>query len=289
MKTGVIGLGTMGAAMARNLHKSNKLHCAWNRTLSKAKQLAETYKLPIASRLGSCATECDLLILSLSADSDVIEVVEALRPDLNAGTLVVDTSTTSVDTAVHISERLASVGCNFVDAPVSGGSEGARKGTLVMMAGGDKAHIDSMEDALSPVYSKLVHMGDTGSGQATKSVNQLMMAGINQAVTESLAFGSAQNLDMDKLIDLVGSGAAGNWFLSHRGKSMLEHSFNPGFRMVLHHKDLLICKEIAKSLGVQLPLIEMTLIHYQRLMDTGYGDEDISALFRSKQMTYEKT
>jgi 3-hydroxyisobutyrate dehydrogenase len=114
-----------------------------------------------------------------------------------------------------------------------------------------------------------------------------MAAGINQAVTEALAFAEAQGLPLDKVIDVVGSGAAGNWFLDHRGRSMVERRFTPGFKVTLHHKDLQICQQMAQQFGVSLPVVEMTLIHYRRLMEAGFGDEDISALFRHKRALFK--
>jgi len=134
----------------------------------------------------------------------------------------------------------------------------------------------------------VTHMGPVGAGQATKAVNQIMAAGINQAVTEALAFGQAMGLDMRKVIDVVGGGAAGNWFLSHRGPTMVEDVFKPGFKVALHHKDLSICKRMAAGLNVALPVVEMTLVHYQRLMQAGYGEEDISALYRLKREMFAK-
>ena len=116
---------------------------------------------------------------------------------------------------------------------------------------------------------------------------QVMAAGINQAVTEALAFAEALDLPLDRVIDVVGSGAAGNWFLQHRGASMTQGKFDPGFRVALHHKDLAICKQMAEQFDTALPVVEMTLIHYRRLMEAGFGDEDISALFREKQKLFD--
>lgn len=132
-------------------------------------------------------------------------------------------------------------------------------------------------------------MGPVGAGQATKAVNQLMAAGINQAVTEALAFANALELPLGKVIEVTGSGAAGNWFLDHRGPTMTQGKYDPGFRVALHHKDLTICKHMAEQFDVALPVVEMTLIHYRRLMAAGYGDEDISALFREKLGLFDKT
>jgi 3-hydroxyisobutyrate dehydrogenase len=116
-----------------------------------------------------------------------------------------------------------------------------------------------------------------------------MAAGINQAVSESLAFAQALGLPLDKVIEVVGSGAAGNWFLTHRGPTMAQQTFTPGFRVALHHKDLAICKQMAAEFDVTLPLVEMTLIHYRRLMEAGFGDEDISALYREKRKLFAET
>jgi 3-hydroxyisobutyrate dehydrogenase len=131
-------------------------------------------------------------------------------------------------------------------------------------------------------------MGPVGAGQATKAVNQIMAAGINQAVTEALAFAEAMELPMDKVIDVVGGGAAANWFLSHRGPSMVAQRFAPGFKLSLHKKDLEICRRMLEAAGGRrLPVVEMTLVHYQRLVEAGFGDEDISALYREKKSMFE--
>jgi 3-hydroxyisobutyrate dehydrogenase len=187
-----------------------------------------------------------------------------------------------------VANSLAGCGASFCDAPVSGGVEGARNGTLAMMVGGDAGVLDSVRPLLESMAARIEHMGPVGSGQATKAVNQIMAAGINQAVTEALAFARAQQLPMDKVIDVIGSGAAANWFLQHRGSSMLDDRFEPGFKVALHHKDLAICKQMSQALGVSLPLVEMTLIHYRRLIDAGFGEEDISALFREKTALFNK-
>jgi 3-hydroxyisobutyrate dehydrogenase len=199
------------------------------------------------------------------------------------GMVVVDTSTVSRDTACEAAARLQKVKAEFLDAPVSGGMEGARKGTLAMMVGGDAEVLNQVRPVLDSIAGRIEHMGPVGAGQATKAVNQIMAAGINQAVSEALAFAGALELPLDKVIEVVGSGAAGNWFLMHRGPTMTHGNYEPGFRVALHHKDLAICKQMAEHFDVSLPVVEMTLIHYRRLMDAGLGDLDISALHREKQ------
>lgn len=287
MRTGVIGLGGMGAPMARNLQRAGLLETVWNRTRATAEALAAELGVPAAFDPAELAGRCELVILSVSADADVLEMVDAILTGLKPGSVVIDTSTVSRETARAAAENVAAGGGAFLDAPVSGGVEGACQGTLAMMVGGDAAVLERVRPVLQAVASRITHMGPAGAGQATKAVNQIMAAGINQAVTEALAFARAHDLPMDRVIEVVGSGAAGNWFLDHRGRSMVERRFAPGFKVTLHHKDLQICQQMAQEFGVALPVVEMTLIHYRRLMEAGCGDEDISALFRQKSALFE--
>ena len=284
MKTGVIGLGAMGAYMARNLARAGHLETVYNRTLSTAETVAKECECLVSSSPAELAKQCELIIICVSRDEDVLEMVNAIKIDINPDTIVVDTSTVNSDTAKQATALLNETNANFLDCPVSGGVEGAKNGTLAMMVGGDDAILENARPVLNAIAGNIVYIGPSGSGQATKAVNQIMAAGINQAVTEALAFGKAMGLPMDKVVEIVSTGAAGNWFLEHRGKTMLAGTYEPGFKLSLHHKDLSICQTMSKSIsGNAFPIIEMTLIHYQRLMDEGYGDEDISALFRLKQ------
>lgn len=284
MKTGVIGLGAMGANMARNLARAGYLETVYNRTSSTAETVAKECGCSISSSPAEVAKQCELIVICVSRDDDVLEMVNAIKSDIKAKTIVVDTSTVSSDTAKQATALLNEANAHFLDCPVSGGVEGARKGTLAMMVGGDEEILEKARSTLDAIAGNIVYIGPSGSGQATKAVNQIMAAGMNQAVTEALAFGKAMGLPMDKVVDIVSTGAAGNWFLDHRGKTMLAGTFEPGFKLRLHHKDLTICQTMTKSISENgLPIIEMTLLHYQRLMDEGFGDEDISALFRLKQ------
>lgn len=289
MKTGVIGLGAMGAPMARNLHKACYLETVWNRTADKSLQFGAETGVAVAADPAELASRCELVVLSVQADADVLEMVQALLPGLHTGTVVLDTSTVSRETAVRAAGLLQTAGAVFLDGPVSGGIEGARQGALAMMIGGDAAVIERISPVLNAIAGRVEHMGPVGAGQATKAVNQVMAAGINQAVTEALAFAQAMDLPLDKVIEVTGSGAAGNWFLDHRGRTMTQGMFAPGFRVALHHKDLAICKQMAEKFDVALPVVEMTLIHYRRLMEAGYGDEDISSLFREKRGMFVKS
>ena len=287
IKTSVIGLGAMGAGMAGNLHRAGMLAGAWNRTRERGLAAAETHGFQLTDSLQSAAQAADLVITSVSADEDLMQITEQLAPLLQAGNVVLDTSTVSSATAQRVADMYEAHGIHFLDGPVSGGKEGAEKATMVMMIGGDQNVLQQIMPALEVISRQVTHMGPVGSGQATKAVNQIMVAGINQAVTEALAFGQNRGLDMDKVIDVVGGGAAGNWFLDHRGRSMCNGTFAPGFRMALHHKDLKICQGMLAENAIQLPVVEMTLVHYERLIEQGFGDEDISALFRLKKEIFE--
>jgi 3-hydroxyisobutyrate dehydrogenase len=288
MKTGVIGLGAMGANMARNLARAGHLETVYNRTLSTTETVAKECECSVSSSPAELAKQCELIVICVSRDDDVLEMVNAIKTEIGADTIVVDTSTVSSETAKQATSILKEANAHFLDCPVSGGVEGAKNGTLAMMVGGEEEILEKARATLNAIAGNIVYIGPSGSGQATKAVNQIMAAGINQAVTEALAFGKAMGLPMDRVVDIVSTGAAGNWFLDHRGKTMLAGTYEPGFKLGLHHKDLAICQSMTKSISKKaLPIIEMTLIHYQRLMDEGYGDEDISALFRLKQKNLE--
>ena len=285
MKVGVIGLGAMGTGMARNLAKAGFLSGVYNRTSIKADDLANQLAITAYSTISDLAADVELIISCVSADADLLEVVNAIANSSNSKLIVIDTSTVSRQTAQQAAILLAEQRISFLDAPVSGGVEGANKGTLAMMVGGDIDVLNQVRPVLEAISARILHLGEHGAGQACKAVNQIMAAGINQAVCEALAFADAQNLDLAKVIEVVSGGAAGNWFLQHRGHTMSQDSFNPGFKLALHHKDLLICQQMAQQAEIPSPLTDNTLADYAQLMQQGHGNEDISALFRLKRKT----
>ncbi|MGZ5577205.1 MAG: NAD(P)-dependent oxidoreductase [Methylobacter sp.] len=282
MKAGMIGLGAMGIGMARNIAKAGYLAGVYNRTAAIAQSLAEELEVIAFGQPEELAADVDVVLICVSADQDVLTVVDAIAKTVKPGTVVVDMSTVSSDTAKQAATILAEKQAAFLDAPVSGGVEGAKNGALAMMVGGDAEALEQARPVLEAMTRRIMHMGPTGSGQAAKAVNQIMAAGINQAVTEALAFAQAQNLPMDKVIEVISGGAAGNWFLQHRGATMTQGVFAPGFKLALHHKDLKICQSMAQQTGASTTLIDMTIADYERLMAQSYGDEDISALYRLK-------
>ena len=206
MKIGMIGLGAMGNGMARNLANSNLLTAVYNRTVVKANDLAVELNVSVCTSVEQLAMQVDIVLLCISDDEAVLQVVSELAEALKPESVVIDMSTVSSETAKESAALLLQKQVAFLDAPVSGGVEGAIKGTLSIMVGGDKTVLDKVSYILETMSSRIVYMGETGAGQGTKAVNQIMAAGINQAVCEALAFGKSQGLALDKVIDVVSAG-----------------------------------------------------------------------------------
>lgn len=217
----------------------------------------------------------------------MLDVVRALAPGLASGSLVIDCSTVSADTARNAADLLGKRGVEFLDCPVSGGVEGAREGTLAVMAGGTTEAFERAQPVLAAIGRTITHFGPTGSGQAAKATNQIMCAGIIEAVSEAMAFARAQGLPLEKLIETLGKGAGTSWYFVHRAPNMARGSYPAGFRVRLHAKDLGICRDMAARFGVALPVVERMLSEYAELVSRGYGDEDISATFRLKAELFE--
>lgn len=287
MRAGFIGLGAMGLPMARNLHRAGLLHAVWSRTPEKALAFVTETGCRACADPADLARACDTIVICVSADADLLAVVDALGDGLRPGMLVIDCTTTSADAAREADARLRPLGVDFLDCPVTGGTEGARQGTLAILAGGDEAAFQRARPVLDALGSTVVRFGPVGAGQAAKAVNQIMVAGIAQAVTEALAFAQAEGLPLMPLIETLSKGAAGSWFLEKRGPNAVKGEYPLGFKVRLHQKDLEICRRMAERHGVRLPIVEMTLLHYRRLLANAEQDEDISSLFRLKAALFE--
>ena len=272
----------MGAHMARNLHKAGLLATVWNRTAEKARMLGTELAIPASTSLAELAGQVDAVVSCVSADADVLEVTAALAPSLAAGALVIDCSTIAADTARRAADLLRSTGAAFLDCPVSGGVEGARDATLAIMCGGDPQAFERARPVLAAMGRTVTLFGPVGNGQAAKATNQIMCAGIIEAVAEAMAFARAQGLPLEKLIETLGKGAGSSWYFVHRAPNMVQGSYPAGFRVRLHAKDLSICRDMAARFGVSLPVVERMLGEYAELIARGHGDEDISATFRLK-------
>ena len=190
---------------------------------------------------------CDVIVLCVAADQDVLQVIDALTQGLRPGALVIDCSTVSADTARTAAARLAAQGVDFVDAPVSGGVEGARDGTLAVMAGGTPEAFARALPVLQAMGRTVAHFGPSGAGQAAKATNQIMCAGVIQAVAEAMAFAKAQGLPLAQLIETLGKGAGSSWYFVNRAPNIVRDAFPAGFRVRLHAKDLRICHDMAAT------------------------------------------
>ena len=280
MQTGFVGLGAMGANMARNLHRAGLLTGVWNRSRGKATELAQELRCHAFADLAELAGNCEAVVICVSADDDLRGVVAGLDPGLSPNMLVIDCSTVGAGTAREMHARLATIGVGFLDCPVSGGVEGARAGSLAIMVGGDEAEFSRALPILEKLGKTITYFGASGVGQAAKATNQIMCGGIIQAVAEAMAFAHAEGLPLDRLIDTLGKGAGSSWYFVNRAPFMANGRFPAGFRVRLHDKDLKICRGMAAQRGATLPVVESTLAQYERLIAQGFGDEDISAVYR---------
>ena len=288
IQAGVIGLGAMGAPMARNLAGQDLLVSVWNRTGSRAVSIAAELNVAAAESPRQLAAGCNIVLICVSADDDLLQVTGQLMPGLAKGSIVVDTSTVNPATAKKVAGLLAKKGVGFIDAPVSGGVEGAINARLSVMAGGDSADLLRIRPVLEAISATITHMGPVGSGQATKAVNQVIIGGVAEAVCEALALSEKLNLPSERLLSVLGAGAAGSWFLEHRGHSMLQDRFEQGFKLELLLKDLKIIRALARELDISMTTVESAISDYEQLVAAGDGDNDISGLIRLKRNPADK-
>src|ERR1700686_1112034 len=289
MPVGFVGLGALGAYRARNLPRAGMLTAVGNRTAEKARTLASELSVAAPATLEQLAAGIDAVVSCVSADADVLEVARALASGLKPGTLMLDCSTIGAETARQAAGLLVARGVEFLDCPVSGGVEGARDATLAIMAGGTPAGFERALPILQALGRTITHFGPTGSGQDAKATNQIMCAGIIEAVGGAMAFARAQGLPLDKLIDPPGKGAGSSWYFVHRAPNMVRGTFPAGFRVRLHAKDLRICHEMAARFGVALPVVERMLAEYADLVARGYGEGETPATYRLKAELFEPT
>ena len=283
LEVGFVGLGAIGLPMAGHLSRAGLLRAVGNRSHGKAATAAQELSAAAPATVGELAALCNVIALCVPADGDVLDLVREIAAHAQPGTIVIDHSTDSSVTAKSAQSMLVDVGCAFLDAPVSGGVEGAKNGKLSVMVGGDADTLARVRPVLECYALRISHMGAVGAGQNTKAVNQVLVAGIAQAVCEGLALAEKLGLDPERLLPTLGAGAAGNWFLEKRGATMLRDEFDVGFKLALLHKDLKIVRELAVAADTDRTIIEKSLADYAVLMAQGHGDEDISALIRLKR------
>jgi 3-hydroxyisobutyrate dehydrogenase-like beta-hydroxyacid dehydrogenase len=282
-RVGFAGLGTMGRSMAANLVRAGAPLTVWNRTPGRASELLELGAREAATP-ADLAAAADVVVVCVSDTPDVEAVLfdsggvaDGARP----GSLVIDCSTISPDATRDFGRRLAERGVAMVDAPVSGGPEGARLGTLTVFAGGADADMARAHPILDAVGKTITHMGPLGSGQAAKAVNQVIVSGVYLGVAEGLVLGIRAGLDPHQLVAALSGGAAQSWILANRSGRMIDDEYPLGFRMALHRKDLRIALEMAERLRLDLPVAGLAAYIEDELMAAGFGDEDMSALARA--------
>jgi 3-hydroxyisobutyrate dehydrogenase len=282
-RIGFVGLGTMGAAMAANVVRAGFPLTAWNRTPGRAPELVDL-GAAIAESPAALAAESDIVVICVSDTSDVEAVLfgpDGVAEGAREGTLVVDCSTIAPSGSWKFAERLDGLGLAMVDAPVSGGSEGARNATLTIFVGGHERDVERARPVLTAMGRTITHVGPIGAGQAVKAVNQVIIAGTYLGVAEGIVLAIKAGLDVEQVIGALGGGAAQSWVLANRSGRMLDNDYPPGFKLSLHRKDLGIALGLADQLGVSLPLTALTAALESGLVAQGHGDEDMSALARA--------
>ena len=277
-----VGLGTMGYPMAGHLSRSELFNVSvFNRTSEKSAQWGEAYEGRVALTIEDAVKDADVVITCTGRDEDMMEIVfsdDGMMPYLKKGSIFIDHTTTSFKLAKHLNESLKDKNISFIDAPVSGGEAGAINGVLSVMAGGD-AHILDACDSIIKTYSKSITlMGDSGSGQLAKMVNQICIAGLLQGLSEGLLFAESENLNMDKLLSAISGGAAQSWQMVNRGKTMHQREFDFGFAIKWMVKDLGYCLDQPEGNNTKLTFTQEVYDRYTNLMDKGHTYSDTSAL-----------
>jgi 3-hydroxyisobutyrate dehydrogenase len=283
MKVAFIGLGTMGIPMALNILNAGFELTVHNRSRDKEEITVKAGALRVGSPR-EAAAGAEIIITCVSDTPDVEAIILGENGVIHGardGSIVVDMSTISPSATRRIAEKLGKKGVKMLDAPVSGGSEGAQKGTLSIMVGGDPEDLEKVDSVLKAMGKIITHVGPVGAGQLTKAINQIIVGGTYWSVAEGVTLGIKAGLDMDKVLQAVGSGAASSWPLINRSGNMIQNSYPLGFKVKLHRKDLNIALEIARELGVTLPLAAYIEQVETGLIARGHEDEDLSALARS--------
>lgn len=278
-----IGLGTMGTPMAANLVRKGFQVIVHNRTRSKEEPLAEMGASRAASP-AEAAEGAEIVILIVSDTPDVDEILfgpSGVADAASPGTIVIDMSTIDPEAARKFATRLARKKIRMIDAPVSGGTEGAQAGTLSIMAGGDAEDIARVRPVLEGMGSQITHVGPVGSGQMAKAINQVIVGGTLLAVAEGMVLGMKAGVDMDRVLEAIQAGAAGSWALANRASRMIAGEFPLGFKLTLHRKDLAIALSTAAQLGVELPGAALVASLEDYLVSKSLGNNDVSVLVRA--------
>jgi 3-hydroxyisobutyrate dehydrogenase len=282
-RVGFVGLGTMGAAMAANIAGAGFPLTVWNRSSGRADPL-------LAAGATEARTPADVarsaaMVVTCVSDTPDVEAVlfgpDGIATARRDGLLVIDCSTISPSATRDFAARLAEVGATLVDAPVSGGSEGAQKGTLSIFVGGDAAAVDRARPVLEAMGKTITHVGPVGAGQAVKAVNQVILAGTYLGVAEGIVLAMKAGLDVEQVVGALSGGAAQSWVLANRSGRMIANEYPLGFKVALHRKDLGIALDLARETGSALPVAALCEQIEAGLVSGGHADDDMSAVARS--------
>jgi 3-hydroxyisobutyrate dehydrogenase len=269
--------------MALNILKAGHAVTVHNRSREKEIPLADA-GAQRADTPAAAAVNADIVVTCVSDTPDVEAIVlgeNGVVQGAPRGAIVIDMSTISPTATRRIAKALSARGIRMLDAPVSGGSEGARKGTLSIMVGGEPLDLEKARPVLEAMGTTITHIGAIGAGQMTKAINQIVVAGTYWSVAEGIALGLKAGLDMVKVVAAVGGGAAGSWAMVNRSGNMVKNDYPLGFKVQLHRKDLTIALEVARELGVTLPVAAYVEQAETGLIACGHGDEDISVIARA--------
>ena len=279
MKTAFIGLGAMGGPMAAHLLAKGHALCVFNRSPAKTRAWLDAHPgAAMAETVAGVVAGAELVALCVGNDADVRATVQAALPALAPGAVIVDHTTTSAELAREMSALCAPVGVAFIDAPVSGGEVGAQKGQLTVMCGGDAAAFERVQPVLMSYAKAVTLLGGSGSGQLAKMVNQICIAGLVQGLAEALAFGERAGLDMPRVLDVIGKGAAQSWQMEQRGATMLRDEFDFGFAVDWMRKDLGLVLDESRRNGAKLPVTAVVDQFYSEVQASGGNRFDTSSL-----------
>ena len=279
---GFIGLGVMGSPMAGHLSKQHEIR-VFNRSLEKTKSWIKKYSGSECRSIKEISKVSDILFLCVGNDNDVREIIsdkDGALEHLKSGSCIVDHTTTSADLAKEMNNLLSTKNINYLDAPVSGGQAGAESGQLSIMVGGKNELYEELKDILM-TYSKFIkYMGETGSGQLTKMVNQICIAGLLQGLAEGMNFSEKAGLNSKDVLEVISKGAAQSWQMENRWHTMLEDEFDHGFAVDLMRKDLDIVIKKAEHENISLEVTKIVNDYYKEIQKSGGGKWDTSSLYK---------
>jgi 3-hydroxyisobutyrate dehydrogenase-like beta-hydroxyacid dehydrogenase len=280
-KVTFVGLGVMGYPMAGHLKNNNFEVTVFNRTREKSDDWVKKYQGLAETTPGKASQNSEIVFICVGRDDDLREVMEGHDGIINSvkeNTIIVDHTTTSANIAKEYSNICKSRKLHFLDAPISGGQAGAENGQLSIMIGGEESPFEEVKPVLASYGKAIELIGPSGSGQLTKMINQICIAGLVQGLSEALAFGKKSNLDMEKVLKVISKGAAQSWQMENRYKTMLDGKFNFGFAVDWMRKDLSICFDESKKNGSKLPITEIIDKYYAEIQSTGGNRFDTSSL-----------